>query len=166
MRLQKNAKINCLLLLLCLPFFISASENKLLEIYSDSEVVAEQYTLQQLQQLPQHEIQTKIPWAAGTHIYKGPYLEDVFALAKVKGHWLTLHGLDQYQISFNYLNIKKFKPILALQVDGKLLTIRSKGPIWVILPLDDYKELNAAIYHDYMVWQLVKINVEESASAD
>ena len=75
-----------------------------------------------------------------------------------------MSALDSYKISFDYQRIKKFQPILALQVDGKLLTVRTKGPIWVILPLDKYEALDAAIYHDFMVWQLVKLDVEEKGS--
>jgi len=145
---------------------LPASESTLLNIYSASQAIDEKYTLKQLQQLPQHDIETIIPWTNETHRYRGPYLEDVFTLANVKGEWLTMYALDHYQISVNFKKIKKYKPILALQVDGKLLTIRSKGPIWLIFPMSDYEELNAAIYHDYMVWQLLKISVEETQSAD
>ncbi|WP_157822361.1 molybdopterin-binding oxidoreductase [Psychromonas sp. Urea-02u-13] len=137
-----------------------------MNINSVSQGVNEQYTLSQLLQLPQHEIRTNIPWTNKTHTYSGPYLEDVLALANVSGQWLTMYALDRYQIDFNFNRIKKYKPILALSVDRKKLTIRTKGPIWVILPMDDYAELDAAVYHDFMVWQLVKINVEEKSNDD
>lgn len=151
-----------LLLILCVPLFISASEKVLLEINSVSQSLHQKYTLQQLQALPQYEMKVKTPWTTDSHIYKGPYLEDVFALAGIEGNRLTMFALDHYRVSFDFQRIKKYKPILALQVDGELLTIRSKGPIWVMLPLDDFKALGEAIYQDYLVWQLVKIDVEKN----
>jgi hypothetical protein len=166
MLLKNKLKKTCLLLLLCLPFFSLASEKILLQVNSVSQAVNAQFTLEQLLQLPQHEIRTNLPWADTAHTYKGPYLEDVLALANVSGHWITMYALDRYQIDYNFDRIKKYKPILALTVDRKRLTIRTKGPIWVILPMDDYAELDAAVYHDYMVWQLVKINVEEKSNDD
>lgn len=146
---------------LIMPCASATSEKILLNIHSDSQQVSEQYTLTQLQHLPQHEIRTKIPWTNETHTYRGPYLEEIFTLAKIKGEWLTLYALDHYQVSFNFKKIKMYKPILALQVDSKPLTIRTKGPIWLILPMSDYKELSAAIYNDYMIWHLIKISIEE-----
>lgn len=148
-------------LFLLLPFSLLASEKTVLNINSAPQSINVLYTLKQLQQLPQHEIRTKSPWTNGVHIYKGPYLDDVLKLAKTEGDWLTLHALDSYQISFNYQRIKKYNPILALQIDGTLLTVRTKGPIWLMLPIDEFKELGTAIYQDYMVWQLVKIDVED-----
>ncbi|MCP4323412.1 MAG: hypothetical protein GY787_16490 [Alteromonadales bacterium] len=75
-----------------------------------------------------------------------------------------MYGVDKYQVSFSYHRIKKYKPILALQSDENLLSIRTKGPVLLILPIDEYEELNVSIFHDYMVWQLVKIEVEDIES--
>ncbi|WP_022942330.1 molybdopterin-binding oxidoreductase [Psychromonas hadalis] len=158
-------KISLLSLLLFLAHSLFASEKVLLNIHSVSQSVNEFYTLKQLQKLPQHEIKITIPWTDEEHIYKGPYLEDVFSSAGIEGRWLTLYALDHYQVSFNYQRIKKYNPILGLQIDGELLTIRSKGPIWLILPVNEYKELEAAVYNDYMVWQLIKINSEDKENS-
>ena len=166
MYFKQNITMIFFLLLLTMPFLGEASEKVLLGIHSNSEQVSEQYTLGQLQQLPQYEMRVKLPWTNETHTYSGPYLEDVLLMANVSGQWLTMYALDHYQISFHFQRIKKYKPILALRIDEKLLTIRTKGPLWVILPMSEYKELNAAIYHDFMVWQLVKINVEEKEHAE
>lgn len=160
MQLRNIMKSSSLFILLSLPLFICASEKIDLNIHSISQSVDKQYTLQQLLQLPQHEIRTKLPWSSEFHVYKGPYLEDVFVDANIEGQWLTMHGLDKYKISFSYQKIKKYKPILALQADGKLLSIRTKGPISLVLPLSEYKELDEVVYHDYMVWNLIKINIE------
>lgn len=164
MFLKKILQKIAILLLVFIPFSAFSSEKVLLKVNSTSASISEEYTLQQLQQLPQYEIKTSIPWSNSVHTFKGPSLEDVLALANAKGQWLTMSALDSYKISFDYQRIKKFQPILALQVDGKLLTVRTKGPIWVILPLDKYEALDAAVYHDFMVWQLVKLDVEEKGS--
>jgi hypothetical protein len=166
MLIKNKIKKSFFLLLLSIPFLSAASEKVLLKINSDVREVREQYTLSELLHLPQYEVRTNTPWTNEMHTYSGPYLEDVFALAGVRGNEITLYALDHYQISFNFESIKKYKPILALAVDSELLTVRTKGPIWVVLPLDDYSELNAALYHDYMIWQLVKINVNEKSNDD
>jgi len=159
MQLLNIIRKKYLFLLLMLPFYLFASERTLLEINASSEGINKKYTLEALLTLPQYDVQTKLPWTQEAHIYSGPYLKDVLQSAKVEGGQLTLEALDYYSVSLDFQKIAKFNPILALKKDGKALTIRSKGPIWLILPIDDYPQLNAAIYNDYMVWHLVKISV-------
>ena len=117
----------CLALLLMLPFYVFASEKKILEINSVSESINKQYTRQELFTFPQYDIKTKLPWTLQVHTYSGPYLKDVLKSSKTKGRWLTLEALDYYNVSFNLQTIEKFNPILALKKDGKWMSIRSKG---------------------------------------
>lgn len=164
MQLRSVIKTSFLCMLFIFSFSLPASEKVLLNVYSVSESTNKQYTLTQLLQLPQHDIDTKLPWTSENNIYTGPYLADVLQAAQVKGQWLRFDALDYYNVSLNYQSIKKFNPILALKQDGKLLTIRTKGPIWLILPVNQHTELNAAIYNDYMIWHLVKIAVQVKES--
>jgi len=160
MNLRNIIKVSFLFMLVAFSSYLPASEKKLLTVNSISESINATFTQQQLMQLPQHEVTTNLPWTEESHRYSGPRLEDVLSSLDAKGQWLTLRALDYYSVSLNLNRIKKFNPILALKIDGKLLTVRSKGPIWLILPVDSYPELNAALYNDYMVWHLVKIDVE------
>jgi hypothetical protein len=54
----------------------------------------------------------------------------------------------------------EFEPILATKMDGHVLTIRDKGPLWIVYPRDAYKVLQDAKYDYRWVWQLNKIHVE------
>ncbi|VFB10773.1 oxidoreductase molybdopterin binding subunit [Aeromonas salmonicida] len=38
-----------------------------------------------------------------------------------------------------------------------MLTLRNKGPLWIIYPLSEYPELNKEVYHSRMVWQLTAL---------
>ena len=50
--------------------------------------------------------------------------------------------------------------ILATRQDGKVLTRRNKGPIFIIYPLSDYPDLDQERTHSFMVWQAVRIDAE------
>ncbi|PKF61955.1 molybdopterin-binding oxidoreductase [Psychromonas sp. psych-6C06] len=161
MLVKRSIKISFLMLYVVLSSCLQASQKALLNISSTSQSVNQEFSLKQLQQLPQQKITAQLPWCNEVNTYEGPLLEDVFKLAGIQGRWLTFTGLDNYQISFDYKSIKEYKPILALQRDGELLSIRTKGPLLLVLPIDQYSELNTPLYHDYMVWQLIKIGVED-----
>lgn len=161
MKLHNKIKNIFLFILLSGCCSLQATEKVLLDINFSSGLGDKQYTLSQLLQLPQHEVTTNLPWTEEQHTYSGPYLDDVLKSAQATGQWLCFEALDKYKVTLNYDRIKAFKPILALKRDGQLLTIRTKGPIWLILPVDDHETLNAALYNDFMVWHLVKIGVQE-----
>ncbi|MEJ6114555.1 hypothetical protein [Aeromonas salmonicida] len=50
--------------------------------------------------------------------------------------------------------------LLAEKQDGKVLTLRNKGPLWIIYPLSEYPELNKEVYHSRMVWQLTALEIK------
>jgi hypothetical protein len=46
-----------------------------------------------------------------------------------------------------------------MQANGKRLSLRDKGPIWLIYPLDDHAELQDPYYTIRLVWQLTKMEL-------
>lgn len=58
-------------------------------------------------------------------------------------------------------DIDKYNPILAIRKDDKLMSVRDKGPVWVIYPLSDFKEEKNEVLHSRMVWQVDKIDIEK-----
>ena len=54
-----------------------------------------------------------------------------------------------------------FAPILmALEQDGEPLRLRDRGPLWVILPSDQYPELAADTQNFKSIWQLKSLDVQ------
>ncbi len=49
--------------------------------------------------------------------------------------------------------------ILALRTNGARLTIRDKGPIWLMYPLDDHAELRDPVYNSRLIWQLTTMEL-------
>ncbi|USD67748.1 molybdopterin-dependent oxidoreductase [Vibrio sp. SCSIO 43136] len=116
-------------------------------------------SLEQIKRLDQVVIDTNTPWTQGMVRFQGPLLKDVLALAQPKGDWLMLRALDQYQASASYSKIIDYQPIVAWKMDGKEMSVRKRGPYWIMFPIDEYEELKAHIFNDYMVWQLYEIEV-------
>lgn len=47
--------------------------------------------------------------------------------------------------------------ILAYRMNGELLRIRDKGPLWVIYPQDDFPDLKTKQTQAKWVWQVKEI---------
>jgi hypothetical protein len=41
-----------------------------------------------------------------------------------------------------------------------VMTMRDKGPLWIVYPRDDYSVLHDARYDSRWVWQLNKLHIE------
>ena len=54
----------------------------------------------------------------------------------------------------------RYPVILALKADGQYMTVREKGPIWIVYPLDQNPALRSDTIKSRMVWQLKALVVE------
>jgi hypothetical protein len=118
------------------------------------------FDLAMLQSLPQYNITTLHPWIESRHSYKGPRLADVLSQVGAHSQQLTLVALNDYQVDLDFDEIAKFNPILAWSENDRVMKVRDKGPLWLMLPIDEYPELLQIPYNDFMVWQLRSIIVK------
>ncbi|PSJ44011.1 molybdopterin-binding protein [Zobellella endophytica] len=119
------------------------------------------YTLKELQAMPQRVITTSHPWGQQPHTYRGPDLvalmSSLFGHARIKT--LYLEALNGYSISVDWQKLAPFQPVLAWQENGRVMSRREKGPLWLVLPFDQVPELQQADFLHFMTWQLRQIKV-------
>ncbi len=118
-----------------------------------------QFTLQDLQSLESHTFTLTHDWSDSPHRYTGPLLSAVLEKAGMKGTTVKLRALNEYFIEIQRPFIEKYQPILAWQEDGLTLSIRNKGPLWLMTPLHQYPELNEPANVSKLIWQLSTIEV-------
>ncbi len=119
------------------------------------------FTASQLRQLPQKEIKTETPWTEGVHVFRGVLLRDVLQLAGIQTKTLTAKALNDYSAPIDTEDAYSYDVLLATLQDGKPMSRRNKGPIWVIYPLSQHAELNQTVYHRKMVWQVKELEPGE-----
>ncbi|MFP8967337.1 molybdopterin-dependent oxidoreductase [Pokkaliibacter sp. CJK22405] len=112
-----------------------------------------------LEQLPQTEFDTTTPWTTGAHHYKGVLLRDVLTAVGASGDRIEARALNDYQTVLEGETLAKYPVLIAMEEDGQVLTVRHKGPLWVVFPLSDYPELDVASVHSAMIWQLRSLAV-------
>lgn len=120
---------------------------------------AARFDLAQLKSLESATFNLHTRWTDRVHEYKGPLLTAVLATVGAKGTVLRLTALNDYSIDIDRTFVEKYQPILALQDDGKKMSLRDKGPLWLLLPHDKYPELNSEENTGKMIWQLHQIEI-------
>lgn len=116
-----------------------------------------EYTRQQLLALPQTSVTTTTPWTKGTHVYRGVLLRSLLDTLDISAKSIKVTAQNDYFAAIPREDVEKYPVLLAIEEDGKALTLRNKGPVWIIYPLSDHPELNIEQYHSLMVWQVLKL---------
>jgi hypothetical protein len=113
-----------------------------------------------LDALPQHSFVSTTPWIKNPATFTGPLLKDLLQALKAQGTNLKALALNDYKMDIPLDDAFKYEVILARKVDGRALTVREKGPIFMMYPFERFPELKTKIYYSRCVWQLKSLTVE------
>ncbi|WP_445504137.1 molybdopterin-dependent oxidoreductase [Microvirga sp. G4-2] len=91
--------------------------------------------------------------------FEGVPLRAVLERVGALGKTIKATALNAYQISIPMEDLQ-FEPILAMKVDGRVITARDKGPLWIAYPRDAHPVLQDAKYDSRWVWQLSRLHIE------
>jgi hypothetical protein len=117
------------------------------------------FDMPMLEALAQQHITTKTPWYKEPRKFSGPLLRDVLALVGASGATLRLIALNDYRIDVPFDDARRFDVLLARAIDDRPITVRERGPLFVIYPFDSDPALRNALYYSRSVWQLKSIDV-------
>jgi hypothetical protein len=117
------------------------------------------FDLARLEGLPQHHIQTATPWHAGTPKFSGPLMREILKAAGAQGTTLRMTALNDYRVELPVDDAERFDVIVAHRIDGRAMSVRDKGPLFVMYPFDKHPELRNTVYFSRCIWQLHRIEV-------
>ena len=122
---------------------------------------SEACSFEELAAIPQTKVVTKNDYTDNSVEFTGPRLRDVLAPYEVgPNKTLIMRAINDFAVNIPASDAFEYDVILALFSNGEKMSIREKGPIWVIYPMDDHPELRDDSYNSRLVWQLVSITVE------
>lgn len=115
-------------------------------------------SLEDLAAMPQHEIRTETDFTDGMRLYRGPLARDVLALAGLDAaEMVRFIALNDYFVDIPVSDFTQFDVIMALESDGRRLSRRDKGPIWLMYPISDHEKLADPSYYARLIWQVRRI---------
>lgn len=108
--------------------------------------------------LPQQQFKTHHSWSAEAETFSGPLLEDVIKIACGDATKINLKALNDYSVDVDFTVAKSFRPIVAHSINGSRLSVRDKGPLWIMVPSDDLKVVSKEM-DGMLIWQLSDITI-------
>lgn len=116
------------------------------------------FTREDLAALPQTEFTTSTPWTTKPHHYQGPQLRLLMEKLPQPVQSIRVFAVNGYASEISAAELQKYPYVLTMQQDGKNLTLRNKGPLWILLPFDEQPGLSAnQTILNQSVWQVDKI---------
>ncbi|APE45905.1 hypothetical protein BOO69_20295 (plasmid) [Sulfitobacter alexandrii] len=119
------------------------------------------YTLEELLEMPQTTVVTRNDYVDGPTTFRGPSLRSILTETEIPRD-ATLHmvALNDFMAELPAEDAFAYDVILAVLRDGEKMSVRDKGPIWVIYPMDDDPELTDDLYNGRLIWQLKSISAK------
>lgn len=110
--------------------------------------------------LPAHEFRTWSPWFKEPMTFRGPRLKTVLEAVGAKGQTLHMVALNDYAVDVPFSDAEQYDPILARRINGKVLGVRDKGPLFLIYPFDLKPETRIDQFYGRSIWQVTRITVQ------
>ena len=114
-----------------------------------------------LRALGMHSLTSSNPFETGVQHFEGVLLSDLLARVGASGKMIVAHALDGYAVEIPISDAKRYPVLLAMVRNGKEMTVRNKGPLWVVYPVDQFEELKEEIYSTRSIWQLTRLTIED-----
>lgn len=119
------------------------------------------FDLVALQRLPQATIETSTPWNTAVTKFEGVSGKAFIEAIGAKGKVIKARAINDYTIEMPVEDFLTKGLILAMKANGQPLSLRDRGPLWIIYPWDSNADLRDKQHQRRSIWQLVSITVVE-----
>lgn len=117
------------------------------------------WSMAMLEALPQHSFTTMTPWASQPLQFSGPLLRDVLQAVDARGQQLVARALNDYSVQIPWQDAQQHDMLVATRMNGQPMSVRQRGPLFVVYPFDSKPELKSSTYIERSIWQLRAIEV-------
>jgi len=118
-----------------------------------------QFDQAMLDSLPQADITTKTPWYDEEMIFTGPPLSTLLETVGAKGETLKAVALNDYETEIPAADAWDTNVILSTRLNGELMTVRERGPIFIIYPYSSEARFQTQTYYARSAWQVTALIV-------
>jgi len=102
---------------------------------------------------------TTTPWTEGPHEFTGVRLAALIDFLGLSDGVLVAYALNDYSVEIPVSEAAPDGPIIAYAIDGQPMTVRSRGPLWVIYPFDQNPDYRSEVTYTRSIWQMNRLEV-------
>ena len=103
---------------------------------------------------------TKTPWTGERDVhFVGLPLAKLLGAVGAGGDTIKASALNDYAVSFSARDAVAKDALIAFEVDGQRLSVRDKGPFWIVFPWSSRPELATEVVSGMSIWQLTDLEI-------
>lgn len=115
---------------------------------------AKDLTLDDLRQMGVTELTTSTPWTEGVSRYSGVSGRRFVEALKASGAEVVAEAINDYRVVIPFEVLNSDEVLVAFARDGQPMSIRDKGPLWILFPFDADPDFLSDTYRTYSIWNL------------
>lgn len=113
-----------------------------------------------LEALEKVEFETTTIWTDGVQTFTGVPLATLMEVVGARGDVLMATAINDYGVEIPRSDWVKGGPIVAYLRNGQEMSVRTKGPLWIVYPYDTNTAYQGEITYARSIWQLNRIEVK------
>ncbi|WP_138466182.1 oxidoreductase [Poseidonocella sp. HB161398] len=120
---------------------------------------AAEFDMAMLQGMPVEKIETTTTWTEGVQTFTGVPLAALLEAVGASGSAVKATAVNDYAVEIPSEDWEKGGPIIAYLHNGSTMSLRGKGPLWIIYPFDSDPAFQSELIYARSIWQLDRIEV-------
>lgn len=117
------------------------------------------FDLAMLESLGRTEFLTSTIWTEGPTRFEGVLLSVVLAHLGASGTEVLATAVNEYRVGIPLSEVTSEAPLVAYRRDGVPMSLRDKGPLWIVYPYDSDPEYRTEKIFARSIWQLEYLSV-------
>jgi hypothetical protein len=114
-----------------------------------------------LAQMESVTFETTTIWTDGVQEFTGVSLATLLETLGVEDGTLRATAINDYAIEIPVADAVAGGPIVAYRLNGAPMTVRDKGPLWIVYPYDADPDYQSEQIYARSIWQLDRIEVSQ-----
>ncbi|PKR59019.1 molybdopterin-dependent oxidoreductase [Thalassospira lohafexi] len=115
-------------------------------------------SMEKLMEMPVTEFYTSTPWTSGIQKFRGVDFKLLLDTAGIDADTVRVSALNDYSVMVPANVLRTDGAILAYHMNDAEMSVREKGPFWVVFPYDKDVRFQTDAYWAYSVWQVKAID--------
>ena len=117
------------------------------------------FDLTMLKKMGKVQIRTTTNWTKGEQVFTGVPLATLMKAVGAHANTLNARAINDYSVEIPQSDWGEGGALVAYFENGKPMSVRDKGPLWIVYPFDSKAKYRSEVTFSRSIWQLDRIVV-------
>ncbi|NIY70852.1 molybdopterin-dependent oxidoreductase [Marivivens donghaensis] len=128
--------------------------------HTNGDGIAE-FDMEMLEEIGATSFDTATIWTDGVQTFTGVEMRTLLDYLGAEGSTVRATAINDYAVDIPNDEIEEGAELVAYARNGEPMSVRDKGPLWVVYPFDSSPELQTEVKYSRSIWQMDRIEVLE-----